>query len=387
MPGVWIPSNEGELVGLRPAGYANEDELQRFVAEHPEVLAATLDGGENVAPWLLVRRELAIVMEEGDERTRWSLDHLFIDAEAVPTLVEVKRSTDPRARREVVAQMLDYAASFRAYWSADSLRSLWTESFDGAASSSSAEAAMDAFLSTTTFDGETDFWSAVQTNITGNRLRLLFVGDGLGSQLVRIIEYLNEQLQTTEVVGIDVVPHSGDDGAMLAYVPSVRGRTAAVPMGKSTSGRRTRTEFDDTLRANHGSAAVDAVDQLVDEAARLGGFPTIGTDARNPRLFINLTTTGTGRPYWPLAVNSRSGKVAIQLRWLANHPAFADEDRRAEIVERFATAIGRGIDAPRLNGLPGFAVEALTGPDVVIKVAEVLRWIAELADSSTVPEG
>src|SRR4051794_12230288 len=39
--------------------------------------------------------------------SRWSLDHLFVDQEGVPTLVEVKRSSDTRARREVVAQMLD----------------------------------------------------------------------------------------------------------------------------------------------------------------------------------------------------------------------------------------------------------------------------------------
>lgn len=38
---------------------------------------------------------------------RWSVDHLFIDQEAVPTLVEVKRTSDTRIRRALVAQMLD----------------------------------------------------------------------------------------------------------------------------------------------------------------------------------------------------------------------------------------------------------------------------------------
>ncbi len=43
----------------------------------------------------------------------WALgiDHLYVDAAGVPVLVEVKRSTDTRLSREVVAQMLDYAAS------------------------------------------------------------------------------------------------------------------------------------------------------------------------------------------------------------------------------------------------------------------------------------
>lgn len=53
---------------------------------------------------------------------RWSLDHLFLDQDAVPTLVEVKRSDDTRIRREVVGQMLDYAANGVVYWPAERLR-------------------------------------------------------------------------------------------------------------------------------------------------------------------------------------------------------------------------------------------------------------------------
>src|SRR6185436_6507166 len=53
---------------------------------------------------------------------RWSVDHLFLDQAGVPTLVEVKRSTDTRIRREVVGQMLDYAANAVAYLPVESLR-------------------------------------------------------------------------------------------------------------------------------------------------------------------------------------------------------------------------------------------------------------------------
>ena len=49
---------------------------------------------------------------------RGSLDHLFLDQDAVPTLVEVKRSENTQIRREVVGQMLDYAANGVMFWSA-----------------------------------------------------------------------------------------------------------------------------------------------------------------------------------------------------------------------------------------------------------------------------
>jgi hypothetical protein len=68
----------------------------------------------------LVRREKAVPADENGGG-RWSLDHLFLDQDGVPTLVEVKRQTDTRIRREVVGQMLDYAANC-VYWRVEGLQ-------------------------------------------------------------------------------------------------------------------------------------------------------------------------------------------------------------------------------------------------------------------------
>ncbi len=53
------------------------------------------------------------------------MDHLFVDQAGVPTIVEVKRSSDARIRREVVGQMLDYAANAVVYWNLDHLRAMF----------------------------------------------------------------------------------------------------------------------------------------------------------------------------------------------------------------------------------------------------------------------
>lgn len=376
MPSVWMSDESGGLVALQAAEYPTERELQAFIADHPEVLATAL-GDEDAAPWLLIRRELPITMDDGDDRTRWSLDHLFIDAEGTPTLVEVKRSSDPRSRREVIAQMLDYAASFRRDWTAESLRAVWTQ--EETAAGNDPETVIDAFLAGAKADGEDTFWGEVQTRIAGNRLRLLFVADRLSSHVVRIIEYLNEQLQTTEVLGLEVAPHIDSQGRVIAYVPTVRGRTAAVPPGKQPSERRTRREFEDALRTHHGDGAVASVNRVVEAIEAFGGFAGIGTDARNPRLFLNFRLPSSGRVYCPLSFNSRAGKVTIRLRWLARLDAFSDEAVRAEFVSRLSDAVGTAIDAPRLDGFPGFPVEALAKPGAVDGVVDVLRWVTEVA--------
>jgi hypothetical protein len=117
--GIFLLSG-GNLVEMREQPYDSEALLQEWLAKYPDLLAGDQLAG-SPRRWLLVRRETGVPDREGGG-SRWSLDHLFIDQEAVPTLVEVKRGEDTRIRREVVGQMLDYAANGIVYWPADRLR-------------------------------------------------------------------------------------------------------------------------------------------------------------------------------------------------------------------------------------------------------------------------
>src|SRR6202012_4410072 len=103
--------------------YEAEDVLQALIAKFPSLLAGDQYGDNTPRRWMLVGRE-ASLPDDQDGAGRWSVDHLFLDQDAVPTLVEVKRSSDTRIRREVVGQMLDYAANGVVYWPLDQLREL-----------------------------------------------------------------------------------------------------------------------------------------------------------------------------------------------------------------------------------------------------------------------
>ncbi|HJN38727.1 MAG TPA: galactonate dehydratase, partial [Chloroflexota bacterium] len=92
-----------------------EDRLQELLARYPDVLAGNQMSRAAPRRWVLVAREVA-VPDAAESAGRWSLDHLFLDQDGIPTLVEVKRSVDTRIRREVVGQMLDYAANAAVYW-------------------------------------------------------------------------------------------------------------------------------------------------------------------------------------------------------------------------------------------------------------------------------
>src|SRR3954454_9088408 len=101
--------------------YASEDLLQELLAKYRNLLAGDQIDSDEPRHWLLVSRD-----SEEDGAGWWSVDHLFLDQDAIPTIVEVKRSTDTRIRCEVVGQMLEYAANAVVFWPIDSLIS-WFE--------------------------------------------------------------------------------------------------------------------------------------------------------------------------------------------------------------------------------------------------------------------
>ena len=101
---IYSRSESGMLEWLEEEPFSTEEELQVLVADHPEVL-----DGEQVQPgdrrrWLLITREKGI-SESPQTGARWAIDHLIVDQDAVPTLVEVKRGTNPDIRRTIVGQM------------------------------------------------------------------------------------------------------------------------------------------------------------------------------------------------------------------------------------------------------------------------------------------
>src|SRR5262249_1203637 len=124
--GIFLIQPGGGLVEMREQPYDTEDVLQELLAKYPNLLAGDQMDGAAPRRWLLVSREMG-VPDEDEGGARWSLGHLFLDRDAVPTLIEVKRSSDTRIRREVVGQMLDYGANAVAYWPVEAIRARFDE--------------------------------------------------------------------------------------------------------------------------------------------------------------------------------------------------------------------------------------------------------------------
>ena len=205
------------LVPLAVSPYDAESALQELLEHHPQLLAGAQMNRSEPRRFLLVRREVPVADHEGGGG-RWSIDHLFLDQDAIPTLVEVKRSSDSRIRREVVGQMLDYAANGPRYWAPHQLRQL----FETTCADTGQEPNVALGLVIGDNADMEDFWTQAGRNLRGGTLRLVFVADIIPGELRAIIEFLNARMTDTEVYGVEVSRYSGEDG-QECFVPRLVG--------------------------------------------------------------------------------------------------------------------------------------------------------------------
>ena len=254
---------DGQLMVLDQRPYDSEELLQAALADFPAVLAGSSTADGSPRPLLLVSREMGVPKVDGAPST-WSLDHLFVDSEGVPVVVEVKRSTDTRIRREVVGQMLDYAANGVRYWPAPDLRA----SFEVRAAEMGSTG--DERLRELVPDVEPEeFWQRVADNLKSGRIRMVFVADHLPPELVRVIEFLNEQMSPAEVLGVEVPQFVGEGHQVL--VPRVIGRTTTAVAAKQTSGGTWDEESLLAVAAEHRGAAQAAFFRRLFDHVRLRG--------------------------------------------------------------------------------------------------------------------
>ena len=264
---IWIRGQKGALEGVQEEAFGDEYHLQELIAEHPELIDGEQIRPDDARRWILIAREKGIA-ETSDTGARWSLDHLIIDQDARPTLVEVKLRDNSDIHRKIVGQMLEYAAHASETWTADDLRRTFEES--ARSQGRDPDEVLAELLQDKDEPDADRFWDRVSTNLAAKRLRLLFIADRIPDRLARVVEFLNSQMRAIEVLAVEVKRFRGSSGEM--FVPRVIGRTAKATGGSSgaQSPKLTRELFLAAFQHDRHRAAAA---RLLDVAERRGaGF-------------------------------------------------------------------------------------------------------------------
>jgi len=378
-PGIFLIQNNEELVEMNEQAYDSEKLLQSWLAKYPALLVGNQIDAKEPRRWLFIEQECAVPSEEGGAG-RWAIDHLFLDQDAIPTIVEVKRSTDTRIRREVVGQMLDYAANAVTHWPVAHMRERFAANCESARIDP--EERLREFLEEELEPEE--FWQRADRNLRDRNIRLLFVADVIPTELQRIVEFLNDQMDKTEVLAIEIKQFVGEQG-LRSLVPRVIGQTSEAQQKKSSAPRAARSWDEETLlqavEEKRGVDEANVVRRLLDWSKQHVTRLTYGRGAIDGS-FSPLVEYEAEHPFIPFIFYTY-GKVEIMFkRMKVRHEPFTSDEKRLELLHRLNRIPGVDLPEDGINRRPSISLTSLLNPDAFKEFTHIIEWTIQEVISS-----
>jgi len=269
-------------------GKTLESGLQELIEQHPQIIPGgqIAPGTEDPPRFTLLCREMPV--------GSWSLDFLLIDQYGTPTLLEAKLAENPDSRRAVVGQIVEYATNAAEYWSEGKLREKASYYWNSRGYN------IDDILLDMLDDDNADldlFWSRVDKNLSENRIRLIIASDELRPEVRKIVEYLNRETKTIEILGLEIKCY-GEVEDYLALVPTIIGQSQAVAEKKAAAGEKILwdyeglhdyyDEMDNKIRADRLKRILDwakARDALIVDKKKMQSFSIKGRSEKRLMTF------------------------------------------------------------------------------------------------------
>ncbi len=205
-------------------------ELQDRLASEPGLLAGDQMNEASPRTWLLLKREMPIT-NPSTGALGFSLDFLFVDQDGMPTFVEAKRCNDPRARRDIIGQVLEYVANAQAYWQEADIEQALTRTYETEAKAIEAIRQHQGDASLTL----ADFTSAFLQQVRESAVRIILFLEKSSYELRTLVEFLNQQLKTITVIIVEARQYRLPDSANHIIVPRVLGFSESVRIAKENS--------------------------------------------------------------------------------------------------------------------------------------------------------
>jgi len=313
------------------------------------------------------------VPDPGTGGDRWSVDLVFVDQSAIPTFVECKRMGDTRSRREVVAQMLEYAANGHHYWTAGQLLGYAKET--ATAAGDDLEKAVQALGPDNDLSAE-ELFEAVEANLREGQLRLVFFLEESPYEPRSIVEFLNSQMERSEVLIVEAKQFEMD--GLRVVVPTLFGYTEQArlvkrPVTVSTGrGRRKWNEesFFEAARNALAEEEMTATERMFALSKLPGTKISWGTGRDTGSFGIVLPAT-CQRSLFTVWTD---GTLTFQFAWLTGSPQVE------ECREKLRTLVeGTGIEIPEKK-FPNISVSEWVprADGLVVGLEDLIREFAEV---------
>lgn len=221
-----IITNAG--IKIEQEEYGKEDELQRLIFEHPELI------GEEGSELVSIAREV--------NTSAGRIDVLTMTTNGTVTLVEVKLGRNGQSRREVLAQILDYISELSNY----SYFNL------NAATNGELEKAVD------TLENNAELPRIIEDNLRNGLVRLVIAVDESNEDLRRLVEFVARHTDLrVDLIEIKKYLNNGE----YYYSSNVIVQSSFSTIADRTSSRK---EYPLLNEAVHLFEQLDTVDGLGD---------------------------------------------------------------------------------------------------------------------------
>lgn len=202
---IYKIKDNNELVAIHEEKHHNENNFQELLFLYPDLIPGDQIDTENPRRWLRVGREID------------NIDIFLLDQDGIPTIVEVKKSNNNEIHREVVGQILDYGSKL--------VFSQSTETIIPQIEANNPISVQD-FLDNEI--SEEEFWKNVENNLKEENMRLIVVSDEIPQNLQNIIEFLNNKIESTEVLALEIKQFTDNTTGTRTLVPRLMGQKRII---------------------------------------------------------------------------------------------------------------------------------------------------------------
>lgn len=374
---IYQIKENGQLTEMKPQSCDSAHSLNQLLADNSSLLA-----GEQIDPfdprrWLSIATQLPVTSAIYDQE-RGVVDHLFVDQDGIPTLVEVVPSSDHNFWELSIAKLLDYAAHGVSYWSISYLQDHFTAHWRN--QGGDAEEALKDFLAASlgadlVFDPDGKFfWQQLQENLRQGKIRLVLISDRIPAPLQQLVEFLNQQMDHAEVLAVEISQYASDSGKII--IPRLIGITPASEK-KSISPRPgsqwNEAAFYQELQAREANDSLVVAQRLIEWAKSRKLHFHWGKERIDGSFSVVLKQETGSYAVLTVGMSRLFNDLKIQFGVPLTTTPFQEEEKRKELLQRFPAIQGMRIveDAQSLTCF----VSSRQAEAVLDRIFHALDWI------------
>jgi hypothetical protein len=337
--------------------YAAENELQELLASSPDVISMD-EIRAGAGPLVAAVREFSLPVGY--------IDILAFTMRGDIAIVECKLARNTQAKREVIGQILDYAAHMwdMSYEELDQrIQSMTNRSLADYVHEQSNDPDWD----------EEIFRANIASALEQGNFILTIVVNEINEELNRIVRYVNAAgTPAFSFAALEMRRFHKSKIEML--VPHVFGPAhASAPKPKQTTRRWDEQAFFDALHME--SPATEGIaKQILDWARAHKTRITWGEGTRYGSFVPLYNYGGQERPLFAVWTY---GSVEVYFYWYQYRPPFDREEKRLEMLNKLNEIDGVRLPVDAINKRPSIKLSTFTVPEKLDEFFAVFEWMLE----------